>query len=189
MYSTQDKVFPFHTPFETKVFTFSHPYWDKSFYFFTPLLRQKLLLCTPQKTVHRQFENSPPPATTRRTTTISSPWSVGCAADKKIYSSFKSGDRLRGLEGDEGGLQDVLRGRRVQAGLHAEVGIFFGSWAIFCTKNVKKTRFINAPVVTERRKTDEQVKTKKGEQFCWFFFAPQLLCQKTYGTLLYFTFN
>ena len=48
MYSTQDKLFPFHTPFETKFLFFHTPF------------ETKFLLCTPQKTVHGQFENIPP---------------------------------------------------------------------------------------------------------------------------------
>ncbi len=42
------------------------------------------LLFTPQKTVHGKFENGLPQTTTRGRTTLSSPWSVGCAADKNM---------------------------------------------------------------------------------------------------------
>ena len=42
------------------------------------------LLFTPQKTVHGKFETGLPQTTTRGRTTLSSPWSVGCAADKNM---------------------------------------------------------------------------------------------------------
>ena len=51
-------------------------------------------------------------------------------------------------------------------------------------KKMSKFRFINAPVVTERRKTDEQVKTKKSSFF--IIFRPATVMPKTYFTFLYF---
>ncbi len=56
------------------------------FAFHARLLRQSFCLFTPQKTVHWKLNNGPPTTTTtittRRRTTLSSPWSVGCPADK-----------------------------------------------------------------------------------------------------------
>ncbi len=62
------------------------PLLKKSFCFFTPLLRPSFCLFTPQKTLHGNLKNGPPPTTTR--TTLSSPSSVGCAADKKARVFF-----------------------------------------------------------------------------------------------------
>ncbi len=68
MYSTQDKVFPFHT------------FLRQSFCFVTPLLRQSFCFAHPKNCTWAVCKQSPPTPT--RTTTLSSPWSVGCAADK-----------------------------------------------------------------------------------------------------------
>ena len=63
------------------------PVLKQSFCLFTPLLGQNFCLFTPQKTVHGKLETSKiVPAPSRRTT-LSSPWSVGCAADKN-HSGF-----------------------------------------------------------------------------------------------------
>ncbi len=70
-----DKVFAFSHPFRNKVFALSHPFGDKVFAFSHP----KKLYMGNQKIV-------PPPTGTRRTT-LSSPWSVGCAPDKKLESA------------------------------------------------------------------------------------------------------
>ncbi len=92
-----EKVFAFSHPFCNKVFVFSHLFW-KSFCLFTPLLGKFFAFFTP---LRQSFSFSPPPkklymgrskivplptiTTTKRIRTLSSPWSVGCAADKKIF--------------------------------------------------------------------------------------------------------
>ena len=55
----------------------------QSFCLFTPHLRL-FFFFTPQKTVHGRSKIVP--ASTSRRTTLSYPWSVGCAADKNILS-------------------------------------------------------------------------------------------------------
>ncbi len=77
-----DKIFAFSHPFWDKVFAFSHPSWDKVFHFHTP------------KTEHGKMKNGPPATTRRRWTTLSSPCSVGCAADRKLEVGEKVFSRL-----------------------------------------------------------------------------------------------
>ena len=64
--------FPFSHHFWDKGFAFSHPFWDKSFCF-----------AHPQKTVHGQFENSPPPNNKKEKNNAFLFRDLGCAADKK----------------------------------------------------------------------------------------------------------
>ncbi len=59
---------PFHIHFETKVLTFHTPF-KTNFYLYTP------------KNCTWESKKLSPPTATRRTT-LSSPWSVGCAAEK-----------------------------------------------------------------------------------------------------------
>ena len=83
------RFFAFHTPIATKKLPLHTP------------IETKFLLYTPQKTVHGKSNDSPPKKTTR--TTLSSPWSVGCAADKKgshflqSSSAFSSSDYISRL--------------------------------------------------------------------------------------------
>ncbi len=78
-----DKVFTLHIHFETK-FLPLHIHLRQSFCLFTPLLRQRFCLFTPPKNVCTWSGQKQAPPTPPRRTTLSSPWSVGCAADKKL---------------------------------------------------------------------------------------------------------
>ncbi len=57
-----------------------HSFWQ-SYCLFTPLLRHSFCLFTPQKTVHGRLKNGP--HNNNNNNTLSSPWSVGFAAEKK----------------------------------------------------------------------------------------------------------
>ncbi len=92
------KFLPFHTPFETKFLPFHTLFRIQGKLYFpnTRQINNNIIwifefkytdpLHTP-KTAHGRLKTGPPPTTTTTRTTLSSPWSVGCAAGKKAWHS------------------------------------------------------------------------------------------------------
>ncbi len=79
-----NKVSAFSHPLWDKISAFSHPFWNKVSAFSHPFLDKVFCLFRIQKTVHGKLKNNPPQQQQKQGLTLSSPWSVGFAAEKNV---------------------------------------------------------------------------------------------------------